>query len=328
MYHYASIVMHLIMLRDRARCEAFQQALNAVVQPGQTVLDVGAGSGLLSIFAARAGAEKVYAVEISHMAQLARHFIADNGLSDRIEVLEADASEVELPGKVDLIVSEWMGTYGVDENMLPAMLDARDKYLKPGGAMMPADCTVYIAPVDNAQFHEDMEFWRGQPYGVELGRMADVLCENVQRPGRPSPASELLAPASQLWRHDCHTFSATESRQPYHGRASFEVQRAGRLNAFVLWFTSDLGGGVELSTGPEAPDTHWGRPRLPLHAPVEVAAGDVVDIEVTCLPGKGHMKSDTTWKIRVNGGDEETHDTRRGWDSEVEKAGQTWVDEK
>ena len=122
---YAQLALHRRMLRDEVRNEAFRRAIAQVVGPGQVVLDMGAGTGILSIFAANAGARTVYAVERTDIVIVAREMVARNGFADRIEVIQADIEEVHLPEQVEVIVSEWMGGLGVDENMLAPLVMAR-----------------------------------------------------------------------------------------------------------------------------------------------------------------------------------------------------------
>ena len=128
------------MLQDRGRMTAYRNAIlqNASCFEGKVVLDVGAGSGVLSIWAAMAGAKRVYAVEATSMAQHARRLVQQNGVQDVVVVLEGYMEAQELPEKVDLIVSEWMGYFLLREAMYDSVLAARDKWLKPGGAMYPS----------------------------------------------------------------------------------------------------------------------------------------------------------------------------------------------
>src|SRR3954469_18961356 len=115
MSSYGDLAVHRWMLRDTVRNEAFQRALRAVVKPGDVVLDLGAGTGLLSILAAAAGAKKVYALERTKIADVARRMVERNGYKDIIEVREMDLEDTTLPEKADVLVSEWMGGFGVDE---------------------------------------------------------------------------------------------------------------------------------------------------------------------------------------------------------------------
>src|SRR5687767_15956726 len=129
MSRYGELSIHRWMLRDERRNEAYQRALEHVVRPGDVVLDVGAGTGILSIFAAQSGARKVYAVERTQVADVARRMVERNGYTERIDVIQSDLEDVAVPEKVDVIVSEWMGGLGVDENMLAPLVMARDRWL-------------------------------------------------------------------------------------------------------------------------------------------------------------------------------------------------------
>ena len=140
---YAEIEVHRTMICDRVRTDAFRRAIDAVVRPGDVVLDVGAGTGILSLFAARAGAARVYAVEQTTVAVLAQELAAANGVADIVHVIQGDIMDVELPEHVDVIVSEWLGGFGIDEGMLVPVITARDRWLKPGGTMIPRSVTAW-----------------------------------------------------------------------------------------------------------------------------------------------------------------------------------------
>ena len=129
---YAEFEVHRTMICDRVRTEAFRCAINSVVRPGDIVLDVGAGSGILSVFAARAGAAAVYAVERTSIAVLAEQLAAANEVAETVKVIHGDLMDIELPRQVDVIVSEWLGGFGIDEGMLAPVIAARDRWLKPG----------------------------------------------------------------------------------------------------------------------------------------------------------------------------------------------------
>lgn len=143
------------MLKDRVRTVAYQKAIenNKNDFKDKIVMDIGAGTGILSIFAARAGAKHVYAIENAEIAHFAREIIKVNGLSDKITVLKGKMEEIELPvKKVDIIISEWMGYFLLYESMLDTVLWARDKYLARGGKMLPDRAKIHIAAIEDGQY--------------------------------------------------------------------------------------------------------------------------------------------------------------------------------
>jgi predicted RNA methylase len=144
---YADVHVHQIMLKDQARNEAYWAALQAHAK-GKVVLDVGSGTGFLAILAARAGAAHVYAVEASEMAEVSKDIVEDNMLSDSITIINGRIEDVTLPCMVDIIVSEWMGFYLVHESMMRSVLVARDRFLKPGGIMIPESADIFCAPAN------------------------------------------------------------------------------------------------------------------------------------------------------------------------------------
>ena len=150
---YSHFYIHEEMLKDNTRTRTYQQAIenNPNDFKGKIVLDIGAGTGILSIFAARAGAKHVYAVENAEIAYFAEEIVKRNGFSDRITVIKGKMEDIELPvDKVDIIISEWMGYFLLYESMLDSVLWARDKYLRPGtGKMLPDKADIYVAAIED-----------------------------------------------------------------------------------------------------------------------------------------------------------------------------------
>ncbi len=301
------------MLRDDTRNEAFRKALFARVRPNHVVLDVGAGSGILSMFAAQAGAARVYAVERTSIAHLARRLIRANGFADRIQVIEAEMDKVVLPEVVDVIVSEWLGTIGVDENMLSHVLVARDRWLKPGGLMLPERVTAMIAPALVESMEDEMNFWPSKPYDLDLSLVGQAAGQEYgwtnHHNGNRQPA-KLLAEPQMMWTTDTYRIPRHASHLPTRTQLEFRIEREGRCNGLVAWFVADFGAGVTLSTAPDSPATHWRQYVYPFYRGVPVKRGTELAVEVTCLPfvsGYSHQ----AWSMRVDGGRWEHHDTRR-----------------
>ena len=306
---YGQLSVHRWMLRDGVRNEAFRRALARVVKPGDVVMDLGAGTGILSLFAVAAGARKVYAVERTEIAAVARRVIESNGKSDCIEILQIDAEEVVLPERVDVIVSEWMGGFGVDENILPAVVMCRDRWLKPGGAIVPGRVTALLAPASIAEFDQAIADWRAHPHGVDLSVIATLTTHETMHTQVHLTPDDLLAPAQAMWSQDPLTCTLEEVDQSFTAKLRFEATRAGTVSGAVAWFTAEMGDGTTLTNAVGAPDTHWGRTLFPLERPVEVAAGTPIEIEVHCdpsLPGSCEFY----WAARIGDRPVEEHDTR------------------
>jgi protein arginine N-methyltransferase 1 len=154
---YSSFYIHEEMLKDTHRTRSYQRAIEENPQDfkDKIVMDIGCGTGILSIFAARAGAKHVYAIENAEIALFAVEIIKRNGLSDKITVIKGKMEEITLPvPKVDIIISEWMGYFLLYESMLDSVLWARDKYLVKDGKMLPDKLHMYVAAVEDGQYKQ------------------------------------------------------------------------------------------------------------------------------------------------------------------------------
>lgn len=296
------------MLSDRVRCEAFRQALVKHVKTGDVVLDVGAGTGILSLFAAGAGARKVYAIERTKIIALARQLIAANRAEEQVQIIHGDVENVELPEPVDLIVAEWMGGNGVDEGFLPAVLLARDRWLKPGGKMLPERVSAWLAPVWDSELESDTDLWRSQPYEVDLSLIAEVTINEVKYCQHHITGETLLAEPQQMWATDVYACTVEESRAPFTASLSFPVMREGSFNALATWFHAEFGPGIILTNAPDAPETHWGRFVYPLDRMTKVGQGAEVMVEFACEPVvDSHCRS--KWAVKVGDGEWERHES-------------------
>jgi hypothetical protein len=138
---YSNFYIHEEMLKDKVRTESYRNAIegNPDAFKDKVVLDIGCGTGVLSIFAARAGAKHVYGIDNADIVHYARHIVKVNEFEDKITIIQGKVEEIELPvEKVDIIISEWMGYFLLYESMLDTVLYARDKWLvKKGGLILP-----------------------------------------------------------------------------------------------------------------------------------------------------------------------------------------------
>eukprot|EP00808_Paulinella_micropora_P000975 g79681.t1 len=300
------------MLQDTVRTGLYQEAFLNIRDKfqGKTVLDVGTGSGILAHFAVQAGAKKVYAVEASGMSERARALLAANNLSSKITVLHGKAEELDLPEKVDIIVSEPMGILLLHERMIESCLAARIKHLKPGGLMLPSTGAIYVCPFTDSQlYHEQVgkaAFWTSRDFfGLDMSSMyATAVEEHLSQPvvGPVEPVS-LLSPETASSR-TCFDFRTAQPQDLHTVTLPFRcvITKPGELHGLACWFDvrfldepapsvptshgrveSQLRPPVLLSTAPSAAMTHWYQTRLLLQTPQQVSPGQVISGKVTMV---------------------------------------------
>jgi precorrin-6B methylase 2 len=307
MTFYDSSDVHRLLVEDRVRTRAFRDSILATVREGMTVLDVGAGSGILSLFAAQAGARAVYAVERAPgAAALARALVDRNGLSRVITVIESAMETAHLPEPVDVIVSEWLGVYGVDANMLAPVLLARDRWLRPGGALIPSSVTAWLAPVAHEAAAEAIAL-HARPYDLDLSPLAPFsLDEAVWLPAGVD-AGDLRAEPMPLWVTDVASMPALSAQRPYAADLAFVIDEPG-VNGLAAWFAAEMPGAAPLSNAPGQPLTHWGQFLFPIAGAGALEPGDTLEVGFHNVPAP--VGSHHIWAVRV-GDALEVHDTRR-----------------
>ena len=311
---YAEFEVHRSMICDRIRTEAFKSAIDSVVRSGDVVLDAGAGSGILSVFAARAGAARVYAVEQTSVAVFAQELAAANGVSEIVRVIHGDVMDVELPERVDVIVSEWLGGFGIDEGMLVPVVVARDRWLKPGGIMIPRSVTAWAALVHDRYLSETVDFLRDNPYGLDLEDLVDKTVNEISYSGgfRHLAAGDRRSEPRRLWATDVEHNPLEQARAPHEGEVLLPVHDHGTANALALWFSAEIAPGASLSVGPGDPPTHWGMTTAPLRSPVELTPGMLVRAKVRTTLARP-AGTWTRWAIAMPGADWEEHDEQSVW---------------
>ncbi|KAI0973175.1 S-adenosyl-L-methionine-dependent methyltransferase [Xylaria arbuscula] len=234
---YAGVDIHETMLKDTIRTDAYRDFIynNKHLFAGKTVLDIGCGTGILSMFCARAGAAKVLAVDASDIIVKARENIYRAGLSDTITTLHGKMEEVQLPvDQVDIIVSEWMGYCLLFEAMLPSVLYARDKYLAPGGLMVPSHTNMWVAPVsDPVWAAENGESFWADVYGFDMGAMAKGIYDEARV--LHWPADKVCGTPSAFKMLDLYTTTAADLSftAPYASRLTQDVDA---VDGFLIWF--------------------------------------------------------------------------------------------
>jgi protein arginine N-methyltransferase 1 len=263
------------MLASRTRNDAYYAALRHSVPAGGVVLDVGTGAGVLAILACHAGAARVYAVEPAPIIHLAQTIAAASRVADRITFIERSSFDVRLPEPVDVIVADIRGTLPLIDDAVAALIDVRDRFLRPGGVMIPrADRlrgAIVCAPVTYA---DTVGAWVGSRYGIDCspGRLA--ACSQVTTLG--DHADEVISTHGAWFTLD-YQHQATPSAD---GRLDLTVTRDACGHGCALWFDADLGNGTGYTTAPGTGDQLYGRAFLPWPEPVELRAGWHVSVDL------------------------------------------------
>jgi type I protein arginine methyltransferase len=264
------------MVTDQLRTDAYAEALSQSIKAGDVVVDIGTGPGILALLACRFGARRVYAFEPSGVIELAREIAAVNGLTDRIQFIPKMSTESSLPEPADVVVSDVRGILPFFCKGLGSLIDARERFLAPGGKMIPASDTVWVAGVCAPDLHSDsLGPWNAQPYGFDMSSAGQRTSNSV---------SQCLVKSDQVFlepRCLATLDYATLKQTDLDATVSWTVGEASHGHGIVLWFDSVLAEGVTFTNRPGAPSLIYRQLFLPWSRPLEVSPGDVVTVRVS-----------------------------------------------
>ncbi len=291
---------HYGYLSDRVKLKAYESALNQTVKPGDTVLDLGCGSGLLGLMALRAGAGKVLFVEEGEVIEAARRAVADAGFGDKAEYFQGNSFEIELPEPADLIVSDHVGYFGFDYGVVGLLSDAKKRFLKPGGVVIPAAVDLHLAPVESDDCRNLVAQWQdgSVPADFEwLGASAANSKHSVNlSTGDPLAASSVL-----------DTLKLGQEAAAFMSwSVEFRCERDGMLDGLAGWFDCQLVEGTRMTNSPVAAES-LDRPQafLPIDTPVPVKTGDIVKATVMVR----HEDGIIGWVVEIPGTDQRFNNT-------------------
>ncbi len=281
------------MVFDEYRNGLYAQAIRKLVTPDSVVLDLGAGLGIHGLIAAAAGARRVYLVEPEPVVQIAKEIARANGLADRIVVLEGTIEEVALPEQVDLIVSVFTGNLLYSEDLLPSLFHARDRYLKPGGHLIPDFAELLLAPVSAPDIHaKHVGRWSETNLGLDFSSGRRFAANEILWMNREECKTERLAAGSALSSVDLMTATQADCK----GESLCRIEKSGLCHGLLGWTRICLGD-QWLSTDPDSPEVHWSPVMLPLDPPLALEAGEEITISLQ-RPAQG----DWTWTAKAASG--------------------------
>lgn len=285
-----SLPFHHWLIADASRTGTYQKAINQVVRKNDVVLDIGAGSGILSFFACLAGARKVYAVEMSGVLPLARELCTSNGFNDIVEFRQGRSQEIQLPEPVDVIVSDTGCSFGLQGGLLGILLDARKRFLRPGGRIIPHSLDLFVAPVE-IKDGRNLGIWEKDRYGLDLSAIRRFAA-NTDYHIRIGPEETLAPPASLT------TIHFEEIGSPYVvGETLSVAARDGVMHGLAAWIVLELASGISFSNSPLGPTVDWLHSFFPIETPVELSKGDRVRAKIQTNNGEIWR-----WHVQIENG--------------------------
>ena len=280
---YAHHAIHEEMLKDEVRTKTYEMAIkqNSHLFKDKIVLDVGCGTGVLSMFAAQAGAKHCYAVDCSAILEQAKKIIKCNGFEQQITLIRGKVEEIELPvPKVDIIVSEWMGYFLLYESMLDTVLFARDKWLVEDGIIFPDKAVMYLTAFEDAHVKaERIDFW-DNVYGFDMSPIKEIA---VREPVVDVvDAKALVTDAVPILRLDILT--CTKEDLDFTAAFKLQAQRNDYIHGLVAYFEcafTQVHKPIGFSTAPFARYTHWKQTILYLTETLTICDGEFIEGEIT-----------------------------------------------
>nr|CAH0099022.1 unnamed protein product [Daphnia galeata] len=278
---YAHFSIHHDMLADKPRTDSYRDAIikNSHMIRNKIVLDLGCGTGILSMFAVQAGASKVIGVDQSQIIFNAMAIIRENKMENKIKLVRGKIEEVTLnEPMVDVLVSEWMGYFLLFEGMLDSVIHARNKYLAPDGLMLPNSCSISMMAIgDSERYSEMVRFW-DDVYGLKMTSMRPEVLREASI--ETVPVDKILSDPSLVLQLDLKTCTSQETE--FFRVFQLKMTREDKLTALVGSFdvTFHLDHTVLLSTSPYSSPTHWKQTVFYLPEPITVHAGQVLDCSI------------------------------------------------
>jgi len=300
---FATLGHHEEMLADTVRVEAYRQGIANAVNEGDVVLDLGTGTGLLAFMASNAGASKVYAVEHADVILLAKDVGATNGFSN-IEYEQMNSREFTPPEPVDVVVHEQLNDELFGENMIPNLLDLRDRVLRTGGKIVPGRFQLFVEPVRLHESHRvphiwDMNLGQGldftslvdSPFTADPKHALEQGSDHLML--RRGAVDSVLSEPVPVLDFDLMTIESAADLERSHS-CERKITQSGIVDGFCIWFEAIFDEHVRLNTSPLLPPTSWGN-RLLRIPERRCEAGDTLswDLELR------QLNDAATWRATI-----------------------------
>jgi predicted RNA methylase len=279
------------MTFDERRNQAYAEALKKVITSESVVLDLGAGLGIHGLLAAKLGAKKVYLVEPEDIISVADKIAQANGYGERVKCLQGKIEDVNLPEQVDVIISVFTGNFLLEEDLLPSLFYARDKYLKPGGVLIPQGAVMEAVPVSaSAIYEKEISSWSNPHMGIDHSPARTYTSNSIYYYHKDLVKADYLATPKSLFALDFYQANSIH----LNTEVKYAIALSGICHGFAGWFQMQLGD-TWLSTAPHEPSVHWSPAFLPLDPPIEINSGEEVYFKIQRAP-----LSDWVWQVKTS----------------------------
>jgi SAM-dependent methyltransferase len=298
-----SLSEHLGYVGDSKRTERYVSAIRSLIGPESIVLDLGCGSGILGFFCLKAGAAHVFAIDSTAMIDVARDTFARAGMSNRVSFIRELSVRAHLSKPVDIIICDQVGYFGFDYGIVHTLQDARRRFLKPTGRLIPARIRLHLAAIESESCYKDVDGWQAEGVPIEF-RWLRARAVNAKY-AVELPETELLGAPVVLGDIDLHA----DNPDFLSWTATLSIARDGVMHGLVGWFEAELADGVWMTNSPLS-DQAIRRPQafLPIDEAVAVKTGDSINAKVMTrpadnliawvveFPASGKRYSHSTWQ--------------------------------
>ena len=285
---------HREYLSDAARLNAFVRAIAATVRPGDVVIDLGSGTGILALLACRAGAARVHAIEADGMIEVARAIARDNGCEDRITFHSGHSSEVQLPEPADVLVCDLVGGMGFEAGIFESYGHVR-RWLKPEARVVPRAIEMLAAPIEHAAMYDQASFWRDAVAGFDMSAALRWSLHTGYPRHLEIDAMLSAAPISATFEPLTHTSATLQLA------GTVAATKDGQIHGLGVWCRAHLAPGVTMTNAPGDPHRIMRRNSfLPLEQPAAVAAGEPIGIDIRIRPADMLV----SWRVDAGSGAE------------------------
>lgn len=282
------------MLSDKVRMSLYKKAISETIKKGDVVADIGTGSGILGFFSLQAGASKVYAIEQNEIIEESKKIAEVNGWSDRILFIKERSDRIELPEKVDAITSELIGYFGLEEKPDKYLIDARKRFLKPSGTLIPYSLRLFLSGIEaQSKWDQYISLWSSDFYGTDYSKVKEfAVSQRYVTDCSSSEGVKLMSQPSLLLAINFYQ----DEEIPLVFKGDLTIKQNGTLHGLLGYFEVELSQNVMLSSSPELPVTHWKQTFFPIPGPLAVQEEDVVQYTIKAIP----LGNNVYWEWRGN----------------------------